>query len=226
MSAKKRRGICGYCGNQRDLTRDHLPPKLLLEKPYPMNLRTVPSCYPCNQSFKADDEYTRTVLALDFRAAENSAAQSKVPAVLRSLQNPEGRGFAEYLARQATRSLVLGPNGQPMAEVIEPDRKRIDATGARIIRGLYFLEMGRPLPKDATLKVASRTGLTPKDPDMITIARTLQALKDHRDGAVGTAFSYLAGIGPCISFWVLMLYDYFFWAATIDERTVSEREAS
>jgi hypothetical protein len=224
MHAKKQHGTCGYCGQHLELTRDHVPPKLLLEKPYPINLLTVPSCYPCNQSFKADDEYTRTVLALDFRAGENTAAQSKLPAVLRSLRNPEGRGFAQYLAGQSTKSLVLEPGGCPMAEVIEPDRKRIDATGARIIRGLYFLEMGEPLPENGALKVASRTGLTPKDPDMKTIVSTLQVLTDHRNGAVGNAFSYLAGIGPGISFWLLMLYDYFFWAGTIDKRDLSERE--
>ena len=50
---------CIYCGLTKKLTRDHIPPKLLLSKPYPAHLPTVPACRDCNQSFQANDEYTK-----------------------------------------------------------------------------------------------------------------------------------------------------------------------
>ena len=34
---------CIYCGAEKDLTVDHVPPKLLLMLPYPQNLITVPA---------------------------------------------------------------------------------------------------------------------------------------------------------------------------------------
>src|SRR5438105_6810660 len=89
---------CIYCGADKELTVDHVPPKLLLTRPYPENLITVPACFPCNQSFQKDDEYMRTMLSIDVRASKNTAAQSNLPAVLRSLQRPDARSFGEYLA--------------------------------------------------------------------------------------------------------------------------------
>jgi hypothetical protein len=225
MSAKNRHGTCGYCAKQRKLTRDHIPPKPLLEQPYPANLLTVPACYECNQSFMKDDEYTRTVLAVDIRASRNRAAQSKLPAIIRSLQDPEGQGFAAYLASQTAQTAILGPDGTPMAEVIDVDRERLRATGSRLIRGLYFIEMGTPIPESAILRVASKVGLAQSDAHMATIGRVYGTWSDHRTGAVGDAFSYFAAVGPRVSFWLVLLYDYFLWGGTVDEREISEREA-
>jgi len=218
MSAKNKHRTCAYCRKLKKATVDHVPPKLLLEQPFPPNLLTVPCCSDCNQGFKADDEYTRTVIGLDVRASKNAAAQYNLPAIIRSLQRPDARGFAEYIASQSSASAILGPDGNPMGQMIEADRKRVDNSGARIIRGLYFIEMKRPLPEHAILKVASKAGLTADHPHMLTIARAWQTVADHRNRAVGTAFSYSAAVGEGVSFWLLLLYDYFFWAGTIDER--------
>jgi hypothetical protein len=102
---------CVYCGTDKDITVDHVPPKLLLTRPYPENLITVPACFPCNQSFQKDDEYMRTLLCIDVRASKNTAAQSNLPAVLRSLQRPNARGFVEYLAHQTNLSAILDQHG-------------------------------------------------------------------------------------------------------------------
>lgn len=47
---------CVYSGGGTE-TRDHVPSKVLLEKPYPENLPIVPACDTCNQSFSSDEEY-------------------------------------------------------------------------------------------------------------------------------------------------------------------------
>jgi hypothetical protein len=73
--ASASRDRCIYCGADKDLTDDHVPPKLLLMRPYPENLITVPACEICNQSFQKDDEYMRTMLAIDVRASKNAAAR-------------------------------------------------------------------------------------------------------------------------------------------------------
>jgi hypothetical protein len=60
---------------------------------------------------------------------------------------------------------------------------------------------------------------------MLTIARVFQLLPDQCNGAMGTAFSYAAAFGHGRSVWLMLLYDYFFWMGSIDERDISEREA-
>jgi hypothetical protein len=58
---------------------------------------------------------------------------------------------------------------------------------------------------------------------MQTIARMMMQMPDHRHHAFGTAFSYMAGVGGGVSYWLMLLYDYCFWLATVDERNASER---
>lgn len=223
MSVRNRKSQCAYCGEQKKLTADHVPPKLFLERPFPPNLLTVPACAGCNRSFKADDEYTRTVLALDIRANWNNAAQCNLPAIVRSLQRPNARGFAEYLGQQSRTMKTLAPDGNHMI-AIQTDQERANRSGMHILRGLYFHETGKRLcGSTADVRVASKAGLTAEHSDMLTIARVFQVFPDHRNGAAGTAFSYAAAFGDGRSVWLMLLYDYFFWIGSIDERAVSER---
>jgi hypothetical protein len=53
---------CVYCG-KKATTKDHVVPRCLLEKPYPPNLLTVPSCSACNEGYSKDEEYFLAVMA-------------------------------------------------------------------------------------------------------------------------------------------------------------------
>jgi len=53
--------FCAYCGAP-PVTRDHVPPKALLDKPYPDNLPVVGACASCNAGFSADDQYLACLL--------------------------------------------------------------------------------------------------------------------------------------------------------------------
>ena len=53
---------CVYCGDIAD-SKDHVPPKVLLETPYPPNLCTVPACRACNASYADDERYYRDAMA-------------------------------------------------------------------------------------------------------------------------------------------------------------------
>jgi hypothetical protein len=208
-------GICTYCGLEKALTRDHVPPKLLLAKPYPQNLLTVPSCLDCNGSFQEDDEYTRVIAAIDMRAAENQDARSKLPAIMRSLQKPEAAAFAQYLKNHMSKTLVLGPSGNPMAEATEVDRKRVNATGTRLLKALIFVETGRRLSQTDQIRIAAGAGVTPTDPLILQFARVYQRCSEHRSREIGKAFSYGAGLHKNFSIWIMILYDFFCWAGTV-----------
>jgi hypothetical protein len=92
------------------------------------------------------------------------------------------------------------------------------------MRGLFFIEKGRRIRSDATVMLESTDGLTAEHPDMLIIADVFNRLEDRRDGVVGKAFSYVGGFGFGVSAWIMLLYDYFFWMGTIDERPIAERE--
>lgn len=163
------------------------------------------------------------MLTIDVRASRNTAAQSNLPAILRSLQRPSARAFAEYVATQTASSRILGQDGLPLGQVLELDKERVNRTGERFIRALYFVEAGTPMPVGSLVRVGCKTGLRPTDADTITIARVMQTLPDWRDGAVGTAFSYVAAFGKGMSAWLMLLYDFFFWLGTVDCRGVGLR---
>src|ERR1700676_4159588 len=54
-------GECIYCGETRQLTSDHVPPRCLFSKPRPP-LVTVPCCLDCNREFGKYDEYFRLAI--------------------------------------------------------------------------------------------------------------------------------------------------------------------
>jgi hypothetical protein len=209
---------CIYCGSREDLTFDHIPPKLFLASPYPNNLITVPACLPCNQSFQKDDEYTRTVALLDVRASHNQDAQAKAPASMRSLQRPDARAFVEYLARQSTNTTILAHHGRPLGQIIDVDKVRVNATGARLVRGLHFVETGKPLSR-SVVRVETKLGLRTDEKDSLEIARVFSGFPEWKNREFGTAFSYVAGFAPGMSVWLMLLYDYFVWLGVVDTRS-------
>lgn len=54
-------GQCVYCGGFPD-TREHIPPKVFLDRPYPDNFPIVEACFECNNSFSMDEEYMACLL--------------------------------------------------------------------------------------------------------------------------------------------------------------------
>lgn len=63
-------GFCFFCGDEPG-TRDHIPSKILLDKPYPENLFIVPCCLKCNQSFSLDEEYFACLLECVLQGSTN-----------------------------------------------------------------------------------------------------------------------------------------------------------
>ena len=216
MSARNQHRPCVYCGLEKKLTADHVPPKLLLSQPYPENLLTVPACRDCNASFQLDDEYTRAVLSIDVRAAKHPDVQSNLPAIVRSLQRPNAKAFADYLISPMTETKILAANGTPMGGTLELDRERINATGERMVRGLFFIEMGKPLSPTAHVRIGANAVVNASDPVIRQFARTYVQCSDRRDREIGRAFSYAAGFAADFSVWILLLYDYFVWIATVE----------
>lgn len=52
---------CTYCGKATQ-TRDHVPPRVLLDEPFPENLPVVPACLLCNNTASSDEEYLASLV--------------------------------------------------------------------------------------------------------------------------------------------------------------------
>lgn len=70
---------CIYCGAQND-TREHVPSRVLLDRPYPENLPVVGACQPCNNSFSKDEEYVACLIEAVI-AGTTDPAQIRRPAI-------------------------------------------------------------------------------------------------------------------------------------------------
>lgn len=213
--AKRPRGICAYCGKDKNITDDHVPPRLWLERPYPANLVTVPSCYQCNRTFQRNDEYTRTVVGLDIRAQTNRAAASKLPEIFRSLLRPEAAGFRERILQQMSDTGILDHRGEPMGYRVTVDRERIDAAGERLVRGLHFFEGRQPLPQDSRVFVYSKPGYDAIDFVIPIFTKIYAQCTAQRTRIIGDGFSYVAGANGDVYVWLILLYGYFWWVAAV-----------
>ena len=125
--------FCIYCGRRAN-SRDHVPPKCLLERPFPENLSTVPACQECNRGFALDEEYFRVVLAststkplLEVKVTEGGV----VDRAFEMSQNWDASVIHALRVDAEDRVLLATQEGR-LARVI-----------AKIAAGLYFLRYGQ-----------------------------------------------------------------------------------
>ncbi len=184
---------CIYCCKSDADTRDHVPPKLLLRKPYPSNLWTVPACGLCNEAFSLDEEYFRNmVIGIFCHTAE--ADELFDGSISRSFER------RAHLEDVFWNSLDVD-DGRPFVEI---EQGRFDRIANKIIRGLHYLESGSMLPLNAHVSPSFSE---------IQTSDTLDAV----NGAV-----YNDTFAPDFSFrhnsycWQLVFYETFQCIATIE----------
>ena len=130
---------CAYCGAVAT-TRDHVPPKCLLEKPLPNGLLTVPSCNDCNNGFSLDEQYLQVVLAQIGFEPHLMEKVDKGGVVDRALMR------APALDERIVRSLEVAPDGRVW---FEPEKERILNIVEKIAFGLYICRYQRRVNRDA-----------------------------------------------------------------------------
>ncbi len=82
---------CVFCGGSAD-TREHIPSRVLLEKPYPENLATIPSCYHCNNSYSSDELYSSLLiefLKADFYPRTYKHSEETLRRIVRSAESQQ-----------------------------------------------------------------------------------------------------------------------------------------
>ena len=144
----KRIGQCGYCGKDARITKDHIPPRNIFPKPRPNNLITVPCCEACRVGWSKDDEYFRLSVLASHRVQHHPLAQKAFESIRSSLRRPSAWKFAQQVHDSLDEVELHSPAGLYLGRqgVMALSRPRVERVCERITRGLFFLEMGVPVP--------------------------------------------------------------------------------
>ena len=120
--------FCAFCGAPPD-TRDHVPPKVFLDKPYPENLPVVGACPECNQGASLDEEYIACLLEVAAHGSVDPAAihRRKIAQIMEAKPTLAAR-LASLLESSGEFSLSVD------------DSARLSAVLEKIARALWAFE--------------------------------------------------------------------------------------
>jgi len=190
---------CAYCGELRELTRDHVPPRALFSRPRPGNLVTVPCCRRCNSEWSIHDEYFRFVIMLGIDSAKFPNESADSVRAINSLRRLASAGFAQGLLRSYESSPAR----------LNIDRGRIEVVLHRIARGLFYHQTRTRLPQAVPFDFSEIV-----DPaKMSSVGRERMCLLEARLVTIGRgnfryAFELWPGPDPFETIWLMRFYDH------------------
>lgn len=155
-------GVCSYCGALAD-SRDHVPSKILLDEPYPLNLPVAESCTSCNQGFSSSEEYVACLIDCikNGITEPNSNFRPKIAATLRA---------RPAIAQRIEASKSVSEDGMI---IWQPEGHRVREVLLKLARGHMAHELGIqhidepvsyeaiPIPSMSEKKLESFLKITP-----------------------------------------------------------------
>jgi hypothetical protein len=150
-SDDRTRGMCIYCGGLPE-TREHVPPRVFLDKPYPPDLPIVEACSRCNNAYSMDEEYMACLIdCVISGTADSNALQRETTkkSLLHAL------GLAERIAR-ARRETDDGV-------IFDVEHDRVMNVIKKVAAGHVLYELGSLFPLEkAEVNIAPFTSLDPE----------------------------------------------------------------
>jgi hypothetical protein len=146
MSKSKKKGVCVLCGRRGELTRDHIPPKSIFPKDTPRI--TIFSCERCNQGSSKDDEFLRLLLTFPLGASDMPEVKPLIEPTLRSFGKQEAAKYASSILGSVRSIEVTTPGGLFVGRhpALPIRRDRLECILRKIVRGLFYHELGYALP--------------------------------------------------------------------------------
>jgi hypothetical protein len=192
-------GECIYCGEQRELTRDHVPPRCLFSKPRPSDLITVPCCAHCNGDFQKHDEYFRIAITTGIDLEKFPKENADSVRALKNLARPASLGFA--------RSLL--ENYEPKPARITINAQRIEITLYRIARGIFFHHKNVRIPENIGFEFREVTdNLKINVEGRERIKRLAENLTTIGPGIFRYAYESFFQPDPFGTIWLMRFYDH------------------
>jgi hypothetical protein len=124
-------GVCSYCRASAD-SRDHVPSRILLDEPYPLNLPIAESCTGCNQGFSASEEYAACLIECvkNGTTEPNSKFRPKIAATLNA---------RPAIARRIEECKAISKEGRV---IWQPEDHRVREVLLKLARGHVAHELG------------------------------------------------------------------------------------
>lgn len=149
----RKKGICAYCGKERRITDDHIPPQCIFPKPRTTDLIRVPCCEPCRKGWSKDDEEFRRFVWSAEGAEGHPSFEKATDKVISSIKKPEAKNYRNRVLSSIEDIEVYSESGIFIG--IQPGMKlewiRIEGVLKRIVRGLFFLKNNKLIPEDHEL---------------------------------------------------------------------------
>jgi len=123
-------GVCAYCGGSSG-TRDHVPPRFLLDDPLPSNVPIVFACAKCNQGASLDEEYFGCFL-------ESVIAGSTRIELLRREKVKKTLSRNDRLAERIRQAAFVDANGELSWR---PEANRVQNVVVKLARGHIAYEL-------------------------------------------------------------------------------------
>ena len=124
------KGKCLYCGKTCMVTKEHVPSKIFLDKPYPKDITTVYACEECNKSFALHEEYMAAIIECAI-CGSTDAKKLKREKIIKTL------GHSEKLRKSLRNSKRKTEEGI----FWHPELKRISIVVEKIARGHLYHEL-------------------------------------------------------------------------------------
>jgi len=124
--------LCIHCGRnlpKNCSTKDHVPSKFLLSRPFPDNLATIRICSECNSGTSLDEEYFAAFLGMMLTSGEGEELHPNEPAI--------DSNFA--LQNVFEGALGIERSGGLVKCYIEPDLNRLHRVIEKNARGHWHL---------------------------------------------------------------------------------------
>lgn len=130
---------CRAWAGDVDTSRDHVPSKVLLRKPYPENLPVVRICVACNSGFSEDEEYLSLFLQCVLTGSTDPEhhADGKTARALRRHKKLRSR-----IERSKMEYRTIGGETR---SVWKPEEDRVKRVVVKNARGHVLYEYGEPM---------------------------------------------------------------------------------
>ena len=153
---------CFNCGSAPE-TRDHVPPRVFLDEPYPDNIMRVPSCTKCNLDSSGDEQYVASLI-------EVAVCGTTDPSRLQRRKISKTLEHAAPLRARLDQAVTVD-NG---IYTVLPQLERVNRVLEKIARGLWCFDNSQDT---ADFKTSVNSGVVPlseEDSDAFFDASSIQ----------------------------------------------------
>jgi hypothetical protein len=197
--------ICYLCGQplSDEICKDHVPPRQFyareLRRKYGPNLFTLPVHPSCNKAYQKDEDYF--VHSVGPVAMESYSGKALWGDISDRCERPQNKRIVQMVLKEFDErpsGLIL-----PFGKVAKRfDGERVWRVVWKIVRGLFFKEIGQVLPDDLPIKyeILSPGEKPPSEYDIVHTAPPL--------GQYPTVFDYrYVGIPEKMYLWAMLFWD-------------------